>query len=58
MNVIQAPFYVLFGALYFVGTLIGLLIGSLCFLITKSAPLVTRFVGEGLGHRLLHHTPK
>jgi hypothetical protein len=57
MKMIQAPFYVLFGALYLVGTLVGLLIGPMCFLVTKSRPLI-RLVGEGLGQRLLHHTPK
>ena len=55
---IQAPFYILFGVLYLVGTLIGLVVGSICFLITEFLPLVSRLGRQVMGQRLLHRALK
>jgi hypothetical protein len=58
MRMIQAPFYILFGALYLLGTLIGLVVGSICFLITEFLPLVSRLGRQVMGQWLLHRALK
>jgi hypothetical protein len=58
MRMIQAPFYILFGVLYLVATLIGLVVGSIYFLITEFLPLVSRLGRQVIGQRLLHRALK
>jgi hypothetical protein len=58
MWMIQAPFYILFGGLYLLGMLIGLVVGSICFLITEFLPLVNRLGRQVMAQRLLHRALK
>jgi hypothetical protein len=58
MRMIQAPFYILFGVLYLLGTLIGLVVGSILFLITEFLSLVRRLGRQVMGQRLLHRALK
>jgi hypothetical protein len=55
---IFAPVCILFGVLYLVGTLIGLAVGSIYFLITESLPLISRLERYVADLRLLHRALK
>jgi hypothetical protein len=56
MMILLAPFYVLFGVLYLGGTIVGLLVGTLWFLINEALILVGKFAADGLGHGLFHRS--
>jgi hypothetical protein len=50
---VLASFGLAFGVLYLIGTIIGLVIGSICFLITEILPLGRQAVEQHLLHRAL-----
>jgi hypothetical protein len=58
MGMIFAPVYILLGVLYLVGTLIGLAVGSIYFLITQFLPLISRLRRYVAEQRLLHRALK
>lgn len=52
MTLILAPFYILFGALYLGGTVLGLLLGGIFFLFNEYRFLFSReWIGQSLLHR-------
>lgn len=54
MGLILAPVCIVIGVLYLAGTLIGLAIGSLYFLLAELFPLISK-LGRHVAHpRLLH----
>jgi hypothetical protein len=58
MGMIFALACILFGVLYLVGTLIGLVVGSIYFLITEFLPLIIRLGRYVADQRLLHRALK
>jgi hypothetical protein len=58
MGMIFALVCIVFGVLYLVGTLIGLVVGSIYFLITEFLPLISRLGRYVADQRLLHRDLK
>jgi hypothetical protein len=58
MGMIFALVCIVFGVLYLVGTLIGLVVGSIYFLITEFLPLISRLGRYVADQRLLHRALK